>query len=447
MSSKTKTTATEEEATPTLLPKLRFPEFRKAQGWTGVKLGSKTNKVGSGITPTGGDKNYKLSGRPFVRSQNIGWGVLLLDDVAFISEETHNSFSSTQIEVFDVLLNITGASIGRSAVADARIKGGNVNQHVCIIRVKPEELSPYFLNQYLISHDGQKQIDSFQAGGNRQGLNFEQIRSFLIPLPAAFPEQQKIAEFLSSVDDLTAAQARKVDALKTHKKGLMQQLFPRDDETQPRLRFPEFHNAGEWEVKSFSDLCDIKHGYAFESEFFSNEGEYVLLTPGNFYEEGGYRDRGDKQKYFSGEIPRDYLLAEGDMLVAMTEQAAGLLGSPLIVTESDKFLHNQRLGLVVKKNGVAWANEFFYHVFNTQRVRKAIHDTASGAKVRHTSPRKTGDVVISVPTTLFEQQRIATCLSSLDALITAETQKHEALKTHKKGLIQQLFPSLDEADP
>lgn len=134
------------------------------------------------------------------------------------------------------------------------------------------------------------------------------------------------------------------------------------------------------------------------------------------------------------------------MLIAMTEQAAGLLGSPILVPESDKFLHNQRLGLVTKKPGVAWLNEFFFHVLNSQSVRKAIHDTASGAKVRHTSPTKVGDVVVSVPTTIAEQQRIASCLSSLDALITAETQKHEALKTHKKGLMQQLFPSPEVAE-
>jgi type I restriction enzyme S subunit len=134
------------------------------------------------------------------------------------------------------------------------------------------------------------------------------------------------------------------------------------------------------------------------------------------------------------------------MLVAMTEQAAGLLGSPLIVPESDKFLHHPRLGLIVRKPGVAWASEFFFHVFNTQRVRKAIHDTASGAKVRHTSPTKIGEVVVSVPTTLPEQHRIASCLSSLDALITAETQKLEAIKTHKKGLMQQLFPSPEEVE-
>lgn len=207
-------------------PHLRFPEFQTAGEWEGGELGPKANKVGSGITPTGGDKNYKQSGRPFVRSQNVGWGVLLLDDVAFIDEETHASFDSTEIKVRDVLLNITGASIGRSAVADDRIAGGNVNQHVCIIRTKPDELNPLFLNQFLISQLGQKQIDSFQAGGNRQGLNFAQIRSFAIPLPPTLPEQHRIAACLSSLDALITAETQKLAALKTHKRGLMQRLFP-----------------------------------------------------------------------------------------------------------------------------------------------------------------------------------------------------------------------------
>jgi type I restriction enzyme, S subunit len=207
-------------------PRLRFPEFQNHGEWEGGDLGSKTTKVGSGITPNGGDKNYKRSGRPFVRSQNVGWGELILDDVAFIDEETHSSFCSTEIQVFDVLLNITGASIGRSAIADGRVTSGNVNQHVCIIRVKATELNHFYLSQYLISQEGQKQIDSFQAGGNRQGLNFAQIRSFTIPLPPKVSEQQRIAACLNSVDYLIAAQTQRLEALKTHKKGLMQQLFP-----------------------------------------------------------------------------------------------------------------------------------------------------------------------------------------------------------------------------
>lgn len=207
------------------VPKLRFPEFQDAAEWEEKQLGKLAKKVGSGITPTGGDKNYKTHGVPFVRSQNIGWGKLLLDDVAFIDEKTHATFPATEINKNDVLLNITGASIGRCAVADSRIVGGNVNQHVCIIRTT-QELHPFFLSQYLIAEGGQNQIDSFQAGGNRQGLNFVQIRSFQIPVPPTLEEQQKIADCLSSLDNRITAQTQKIEALKLHKKGLMQGLFP-----------------------------------------------------------------------------------------------------------------------------------------------------------------------------------------------------------------------------
>ena len=424
MSSKPKTTARKEEATPALLPKLRFPEFRKAQGWTGVQLGSKTNKVGSGITPTGGDKNYKLSGRPFVRSQNIGWGVLLLGDVAFIDEETHNSFSSTQIEVFDVLLNITGASIGRSAVADARIKGGNVNQHVCIIRVKPEELSPCLLNQYLISHDGQKQIDSFQAGGNRQGLNFEQIRSFLIPLPAAFPEQQKIGECLSSVDELIAAQARKVDALKTHKKGLMQQLFPREGESQPRLRFPEFQNAGEWLVKKLGEFADVAASGDLDSELFSPIKTNICCYPvySNAVEQEGLYGYYSLPKYPANCVT---ITARGTLGVAFLRHA--------------NFMGIGRLLVLNFNQGID--SRFMKDCWN--HLAKIPQEVTSIPQLTAVTARMT---IFPIPS-LEEQQRIATCLSSIDTLITAETQKLEALKTHKKGLMQQLFPSPGETLP
>lgn len=207
------------------MPRLRFPEFQGNGEWKEKKLGSLTTKVGSGITPLGGQKNYRKSGRPFIRSQNIGWGELLLDDVAFIDEETHNSFIATQINYLDVFLNITGASIGRSAIADPRVVGGNVNQHVCIIRTTGE-LNPIFLNQFLISKDGQSQIDKCQAGGNRQGLNFSQIRALTIPLPTDINEQVKIANILASADALVTSQNKKIEVLKNHKKGLMQQLFP-----------------------------------------------------------------------------------------------------------------------------------------------------------------------------------------------------------------------------
>ena len=220
-------------------PELRFPEFQDAGEWERVQLGSQTTKVGSGITPKGGDKNYTKMGKPFIRSQNVGYGELILDEIAFIPEDIHDTFSSTEIKNSDILLNITGASIGRCALADKKIVGGNVNQHVCIIRTKSKTMNSMFLMQYILSEYGQKKIDDFQAGGNRQGLNFAQIKSFSIPTPSQVTvrqhgnlEQQRIADCLSSLDELITAQSQKIELLKDHKKGLMQQLFPRIDEVR-----------------------------------------------------------------------------------------------------------------------------------------------------------------------------------------------------------------------
>lgn len=127
----------------------------------------------------------------------------------------------------------------------------------------------------------------------------------------------------------------------------------------------------------------------------------------------------------------------------MTEQAAGLLGSPILVPESDKYLHNQRLGLVTKKSGAEWTNEFFFHIFNTQPVRKAIHASASGVKVRHTSPTKIGEVVVAYPTSLQEQKRIVSTLASLSEktqrLANLYERKLAALAALKKSLLHQAF--------
>ena len=208
------------------VPQLRFPEFEDAPEWESRILGLMTSKIGSGVTPRGGAKNYRSSGRPFVRSQNVGWGEFILDNVVHIDEDTHASFAATEVEEGDVLLNISGASIGRSAVADARIAGGNVNQHVCIIRCLTEQIQAWFLSQHLISKHGQDQIDSCQAGGNRQGLNFGQIRSFLIPQPRDVAEQERIADCLRAADIVLATQAQRISTLKRQRQGSLQQLFP-----------------------------------------------------------------------------------------------------------------------------------------------------------------------------------------------------------------------------
>ena len=189
---------------------MRFPEF--TEEWKKTKIGDITSKVGSGVTPKGGSAVYKTSGHLFIRSQNVGNGRFLLDDVAYIDEATHKKQINTELKDGDVLLNITGASIGRTTVVNKNVEGGNVNQHVCIIRLL-EDYSPNYICNYLLSYGGQKQIDSFQAGGNREGLNFEQIRSIKFSIPS-FREQSKIASLLSLLEERIATQNKIIEDLK-----------------------------------------------------------------------------------------------------------------------------------------------------------------------------------------------------------------------------------------
>ena len=214
-----------------------------------VYIGELTTKVGSGVTPRGGEAVYKTEGHPFVRSQNVGLGNLLLDDIAFIDEETHLRQKNTELQFNDVLLNITGASIGRSALVDKQIVGGNVNQHVCIIRTK-ENLVPSFICSFLLSNYGQRQIDSFQAGGNRQGLNFEQIKSIKITIPSK-DEQIKIAKLLRAIDERIATQNKIIDKLQSLIKGVAQNVARNN---KPNIRLSECLECSSSTLQE-SDVC------------------------------------------------------------------------------------------------------------------------------------------------------------------------------------------------
>ena len=227
---------------------MRFPEF--SGEWKMCTIGELTTKVGSGVTPRGGEAVYKTEGHPFVRSQNVGLGNLLLDDIAFIDEETHLRQKNTELQFNDVLLNITGASIGRSALVDKQIVGGNVNQHVCIIRTK-ENLVPSFICSFLLSNYGQRQIDSFQAGGNRQGLNFEQIKSIKITIPSK-DEQIKIAKLLRAIDERIATQNKIIDKLQSLIKGIAQNVARNN---KPNIRLSECLECSSSTLQE-SDVCE-----------------------------------------------------------------------------------------------------------------------------------------------------------------------------------------------
>ncbi|MDN4522060.1 restriction endonuclease subunit S [Mycolicibacterium austroafricanum] len=202
--------------------------------WATSRLVDVTHRIGSGITPRGGSAVYTHSGRPFVRSQNVGWGELRLDDLVFIDETTHSTFPATEIRVGDVLLNITGASIGRAAVATSALDGGNVNQHVCEIRVDPSRMNPDFVSAVLNSAIGQRQIDAYQAGGNRQGLNFQQVGSIRVP-SISLAEQALIAGVLLDFDDELQTLRLRLTKARDIKTGMMQQLLT----GRTRLSIPE----------------------------------------------------------------------------------------------------------------------------------------------------------------------------------------------------------------
>ncbi|MEH6922662.1 restriction endonuclease subunit S [Bacillus altitudinis] len=179
--------------------------------------------VGSGITPKGGSTVYQLEGIPFIRSQNVYPDGLRLDDIAFISEVIHEKMNRSKVQEQDVLLNITGASIGRCTYVPIGFGEANVNQHVCILRSNGKinyKYLAYFLNSSL----GQRQIFSEQAGQTREGLNYQQIRSFRISVPP-IAEQEKIASIIESFNQKANNERKKLNTLKYLKKGLMQSLL------------------------------------------------------------------------------------------------------------------------------------------------------------------------------------------------------------------------------
>jgi type I restriction enzyme S subunit len=237
------------------------------------------------------------------------------------------------------------------------------------------------------------------------------------------------------VDEVIAAQARKVDALKTHKKGLMQQLFPREGETQPRLRFPEFQNAGEWVNTPLGDLGDIITGKTpstRESELWG--GDILFITPTDISEDDKYQNTTARTVV---ETKSTKVLPEGSVVYTCI---ASIGKMALTVCPS---ITNQQINAVVP-NKKALGEFIYYALANVTPWIKTIPASNTLPIINKTDFSR---IAILHPADKDEQHRIASCLSSLDALIAAETRKHAALQRHKRGLMQQLFPASEELAP
>ena len=195
-----------------------------------------------------------------------------------------------------------------------------------------------------------------------------------------------------------------------------------------------------WKKVKLGAFLRIKHGYAFKGEFFADTGPYTLLTPGNFKEDGGIKLKGEKEKYYTGDFPKEFLLKRGDLLVVLTDltQDAPILGSPAFIKEDNRFLHNQRLGKIIGLNESEVDRLFLYYLFNSSSVRGQIKASATGATVRHTAPDRIYAVEVELPE-LPTQRKIASILSAYDDLIENNTRRIAILEEMAQSLYREWF--------
>lgn len=293
----------------------------------------------------------------------------------------------------------------------------------------PHRLDPAYLDHFRRSDAWEDFVSEKGDGSVRVRIYYKDLARLQLALPS-FPEQQKIADCLDSADALIAVQGRKVEALKAHKKGLMQQLFPRPErvdhgikipaETRPALRFPKYEGAGDWQEAKLVDACFMQAGkFVKASEIQEN------IAEGLFPCYGGNGLRGYTASFtHSGRYP---LIGRQGALCGNVKFVAGT------------FHATEHAVVASPKSGIS-VDWLFYLLDHLD-----LNQFATGQAQPGLSVDVLNNVMTSVPEDEAEQQRIADCLTSLDNLIAVETQKLDTIKTHKKGLMQQLFPVIEES--
>ena len=282
------------------------------------------------------------------------------------------------------------------------------------------------------------------AGSAQIVVNLKHLNALLIPIPTS-AEQQKIADCLSSLDELITTQACKVDALKTHKKGLMQQLFPREGETQPRLRFPEFLDAKSWKSGSLISLSDTPLTNGVFNDPKKVGSGYKLINVSDMYIDTVV----DEDKLSLVELsPSDFAanqVKSGDIFFTRSSLVkSGIAVSNIYLGSSADVTFDGHL-IRFRPNIQKVFPLFSHYLFKTSLVREQLIARGKTATMTTIGQADVASVTLYCPETR-EQQRIVDCLISLDNLITAAAQELKALKTHKKGLMQQLFPSVEEGN-
>jgi len=389
-------------------------------GWENNQFGDVCDRVKASYKPVeGGDT-------PYIGLEHLAQGF-----PAFVGRGTESDIKSskTAFKVGDILFGKLRPYLRKGAQADF---DGISSTDILVFRAE-ERCESDFLKYLIHSDEFIDHAKSTTSGVQHPRTSWPSLREFHLSLPS-LPEQKKIAHILSTVQRAIEAQERIIQTTTELKKALMHKLFTEGLRNEPQKQTEIGPIPESWEVVELGTFFQIKHGYAFDGTFFEPSGDFILMTPGHFHEEGGFRDQGEKTKYFMGEIPKDYVLAKDDLVVAMTEQKPGLLGSAAFVPEADRYLHNQRLGLIVDLDTARISKEFLFNVFNLPHLRVEVAKTSTGSKVKHTSPTKLRAVKVGVPPTLEEQEEIARVLST--------TEKKIGVATNKKTQLQDIFRTL-----
>ncbi len=389
---------------PVLVPRLRFPEFREAEEWKVRELGGLCRiRTGKKDANEGCENGLY----PF-----------------FTCAERH-IFSNTYSFDAEAILIAGNANVGQAKYYKGKFEA---YQRTYVLTNFAQVSVPY-LYLYLSSQLSEALARQVQTSAMSY-IKLPMLETYKVPSPRAPAEQQKIADCLSSLDELITAETQKLDALKTHKKGLMQQLFPREGETAPRLRFPEFREAGEWEPKTIGNSCESFSGGTPST---TNKSFYGGQIP---FIRSAEIDKDETELFLSNEGLKNSaakMVKVGDILVALYGANSG----DVALSKIDGAINQAILCLRHETN-----NRFVYQ-YLAHKKEWIIATFIQGGQ-----GNLSGEIIKAIG--LFfprpnEQQRIADCLSSLDDLITAQSQKIDVLKTHKKGQMQQLFPVLDEA--
>jgi type I restriction enzyme S subunit len=443
MTSKTKAIARAEGAKPALVPKLRFPEFRAAPSWAGKPMGQVYSFKGNNSLSRD-QLNYELGSVKNIHYGDIHTKFATLFDITkervpFInpSESLAGFRADNDCVEGDMIFADASedlADIGKS-IEIVRLNGERLvaGQHTILARSNDESLAIGFGAYLFTSPYVRTQIQKESQGSKVLGISATRMTRIQLPIPSELGEQQKIAECLSSVDQLMAAQARKVSALKTHKKGLMQQLFPREGETQPRRRFS---SAEDWAVAALPEVAFFQEGPGIMAVDFHAKGVPLVRLAGVSgpvvtLDGCNYLDPAKVAQKWT-----HFRLEVNDLLIS----TSATFGLSALVTEAAAGAVFYT-GLIRFRPRSGRLDRVYLEIFlGSPHFARQAETAAVGGGIKHFGPSHLKQMEIPIPP-LAEQKRIATCLSSLDALIAAETQKHDALKAHKKGLMQQLFPS------